>query len=421
MVRQGPQVNGGPKTGRLAIANRRRSRYGKGMEAPDQALCRSPELSGDPPDEGPVFIANDIYRRSTFGAKHPLSVQRVPGTIDLCRALGWLDDARYRNSVAASPAEVVRFHDPVYLSVLRRGERGEALSEDERARHNLGKLENPIHDTMYSRPATSAGAVLAGVELLAAGKARTVYSPAGGTHHGRPDRASGFCYFNDLVLGILRLLDHGFERILYLDFDAHHGDGVQDAFHDDPRVFTLSIHEAGRWPFTGPVDDIAGGAACNLPVPKGFSDDELDLLVDRIVRPLGERFGAQAMVIQCGADALADDPLSRLDLSNGALWRAVANCLDLAPKVLVTGGGGYNPWSVARCWSGVWATLNGIAIPDEAGPAGEAVLRAFTWNRAAGRNPPDRWFRTMADLPNCNGISNQVHLLCKDAVRIHGL
>src|SRR3546814_9328930 len=108
-----------------------------------------------------------------------------------------------------------------------------------------------------------------------------VYSPAGGTHHGRPDRASGFCYFNDPALGILALLDRGFRRICYVDVDAHHGDGVQDAFAADGLVLTLSVHEAGRWPFTGAAEDRAGGFARNLPVPPGFNDSEMDFVRER--------------------------------------------------------------------------------------------------------------------------------------------
>ena len=356
----------------------------------------------------PLFIGNEIYRRSNFGQKHPLSVPRVPATIDLCRAMGGPPDNAYIESAAASPAEIVRFHAPEYLQALRRGERSNELTAEERERYNLGRLENPIHDTMYSRPATSAGAVLAGAEMLGSVDSGVVYSPAGGTHHGRPDRASGFCYFNDLALGMLRLKDLGFTRILYLDFDAHHGDGVQDAFAGDPGVFTLSIHEERRWPFTGGEDDCEGGTACNIPVPRGLRDSEFDLI--------GRRYGAEVLVLQCGADALADDPLSRMELSNGAIWRAVARVSGLAPRMLVTGGGGYNPWSVARCWSGVWATLNEIRIPDVPTDAAQSVLRGLEWNRAGGKNPPSHWFDSIADLPGNGAVRAPVQALVE---RIH--
>jgi len=367
----------------------------------------------------PLFIGNDIYRRSNFGPKHPLSVPRVPATIDLCRALAWLPDEVYRESTPASPAEIVRFHDPAYLRALREGEKRLELSKADRKKYNLGRLENPIHSTMYSRPAISAGAVLSAAQILASVDAGIVYSPAGGTHHGRPDRASGFCYLNDLVLGILRLQDLGLCRVLYLDFDAHHGDGVQDAFARDPNVLTISVHEERRWPFTGALTDTEGGTACNIPVPRGLRDSEFRLIVDEIVLPLAVRHVPDVMVIQCGADALADDPLSRMELSNGAIWEALGKSIVHAPRVLVTGGGGYNPWSVARCWSGVWATLNEFNIPTQLEPHAVEVLRALTWNRAQGKNPPEHWFTTIADTPPQTAVRGSVRKLVADAHRIY--
>ncbi len=372
----------------------------------------------------PLFIGNEIYRRANFGPKHPLSVPRVPATIDLVRALDWLPDDAYVVSSQAAPEDLLRFHDAGYIDTLRRGERDKALPAELKQRHNLGKMENPIHDTMYSRPATSAGAMLAAADLLAGadlageGGRAIVYSPAGGTHHGRPDRASGFCYLNDLALAMLRLLDQGVGRIFYVDFDAHHGDGVQDAFHDDARVFTLSIHEGDRWPFTGVAEDRAGGHACNVPVPRDFNDAELDMIVERIVVPLGQALRPDVVVIQCGADALADDPLSRLELSNNALWDAVGRTAALANRVLVTGGGGYNPWSVPRCWAGVWATLNGFEIPERLPAPAEAVLRSLTWSRAAGRNPPEHWFTTLADPADGRPVRDAVRRIV-DTVRAH--
>jgi acetoin utilization protein AcuC len=245
----------------------------------------------------PIFIGSEIWRRSSFGAAHPLSIPRVPATIDLCRGMGWLPDAAYRESVPASPAEIERFHDPEYLRALRYGECTLDLSPQDRERFNLGRLENSIHDTMYSRPATSAGAVLAAVEMLSEVERGVVYSPAGGTHHGRPDRASGFSYFNDLVLALLRLRDNGFWRIFYLDLDAHHGDGVQDAFAGDPGLFTLSIHEERRWPFSGALEDTEGGNACNIPVPRGLRDAELALIVEAIVLPLIAGYAPEVLVV----------------------------------------------------------------------------------------------------------------------------
>jgi len=352
------------------------------------------------------MIGSEIYRRSTYGPKHPLAIPRVSTTIDLCRALGWLPEGSYRDSPRATPAELARFHTPDYIAALQRTEAGQAVSEADRQRHHIGAHGNPVYREILSRPATSAGGTMLAARLTAAGGIAHV--PGGGTHHGRPDRAAGFCYLNDPALGLLTWLGLGLERILYLDIDAHHGDGVQDAFHDDPRVFTLSIHEAGRWPHTGLAEDRAGGAACNIPVPPGFNDSEMAFLLAEAVLPIARALRPQAVMLQCGADALEEDPLSRLALSNNAHWQVVRAVMTLAPRLIVLGGGGYNPWSVGRCWAGVWATLNGLAIPERLPAAAEAVLRGLAWSRAAGRNPPEHWFTTLRDTPRPGPVREAV-------------
>lgn len=357
---------------------------------------------------GPLFIGSEIYRRSRFGSKHPLAIPRVSAVIDLTRALGWLPDEIYIDSPQATPEELARFHDPVYIAALMQAEAEGAATPEARARHHIGANGNPVFREVFRRPATACGASITAGRLLAGAPRGTIYSPAGGTHHGRPDRASGFCYFNDPVLGMLAMLDGGVRRIYYVDLDAHHGDGVEDAFADDARVLTLSVHEAGRWPRTGAAEDRAGGLARNLPVPAGFNDSELDYLVDQVVLPLGRAFAPEAVVVQCGADALADDPMSRLGLSNGALWRAVARLAGLAPRLLVLGGGGYNPWSVARCWAGVWATLAGRAVPEGLPAAAEAVLRGLWWHRFPNRPLPEHWLTTLADPPRDGPVRPEV-------------
>jgi acetoin utilization protein AcuC len=341
----------------------------------------------------------------------------VSTCLDLCRALGWLPDAQYIVSPQATPAQIARFHDPDYVAAVQRAERDQDLPEEMRARFQLGAMGNPIFAEVFRRPATACGGSILAADLLLA-EGGTVHSPAGGTHHGRPDRASGFCYFNDPVLGILRLLDGGLTRVLYLDVDAHHGDGVQDAFADDERVFTISLHEAGRWPLPrdgsegpGGVHDRAGGAARNLPLPPGANDSEFLFLLEAAVLPLIESFEPQAIVLQCGTDALEEDPLSKLALSNGALWRAVQAVKPLAPRLLALGGGGYNPWSVGRAWAGVWAVLNDLPIPARLPPAAEAVVRGLEWRHRLGRNPPEHWFTTLADAPRPGPIRPEVRAL----------
>jgi acetoin utilization protein AcuC len=350
----------------------------------------------------PLLIGSEIYRGSTYGPKHPLAIPRVSTMLDLVRALGWVDPAQYRDSPRAGVDDLLRFHARDYLEALLRAERTQSVSPEDRTRFRIGADGNPVFREVFSRPATGAGGTLLAARLTADGG--VVHVPGGGTHHGRPDRASGFCYLNDAVLGLLAWLDQGLNKIVYLDLDAHHGDGVQDAFHDDARVFTLSIHEDGRWPFTGATDDRAGGHAANIPVPQGFNDTEMGWVLHHAILPVIDRLRPQAIMIQCGADALDDDPLARLSLSNNAHRAVVAAVMARAPRLIVLGGGGYNPWSVARCWAGVWGVLAGHAMPDRLPPAAEAVLRGLRAQpamaaRAAWRDPPQTWFTTLADPP----------------------
>ncbi len=362
----------------------------------------------------PTLIGSEIYRASTYGPKHPLAIPRVSTAIDLIRAMGWLDEAQYVQAPMATPEQVTRFHDPDYVAALRRAEDTQAVSDEDRARYAIGAEGNPVYREVYRRPMTSAGGVMLAARLTLAGG--TVHCPGGGTHHGRPARASGFCYLNDPVLGILTWLDAGLERVVYLDIDAHHGDGVQDAFHGDPRVLTLSVHEAGRWPRTGLAEDRAGGTARNFPVPAGFNDTEMTAVLHGALLPLIDAARPQAIFLQCGADALEEDPLARLSLSNNSHWRVVDAIRHRAPRLIVTGGGGYNPYTVGRCWAGVWAVLNDIAIPPRTTPAAEAVLRALTYNRAAGRNPPEHWFTTLRDLPREGTVRPEIHRLVEQAL-----
>ena len=242
------------------------------------------------------------------------------------------------------------------------------------------------------------------------------FHPAGGTHHGRRDRASGFCYFNDPVFAILRLLRAGVESVLYVDLDAHHGDGVQDAMADDPRVHTISIHEAGRWPHTGAADDIGGGRAVNLPVPKGFHDAELDLLIGDIVLPLVDRIAPEALVLTCGADALAGDPLASMALTNVALWDAIDRIVAVAPRAVVLGGGGYNPWTLARYWTGIWGRLSRRAIPDRLPELASDRLRALSCDLIDDEDVDPRWITTLADVRTRDRVRDEVRALRDRAI-----
>ncbi|NYS25412.1 acetoin utilization protein AcuC [Rhodobacteraceae bacterium 2376] len=346
----------------------------------------------------PRFIGSEVYRGSSYGPWHPLRIPRVPTVMDLGRALGWLGPDTYINSPRAKPVALELWHTPRYIAALQRAEAEGAVDAETRTRHALGTTANPVFAQIFRRPATSAGGVMLAAELVAHGG--VVHVPGGGTHHAFPDRANGFCYINDPVLCLLALRRQGLERLVYVDIDAHHCDGVEHAFAGDPAVRMISVHEERRWPFTGALEDRAGGAGFNLPVPRGFNDTEMEAVLDRLILPRTAEHCPDAIVLQCGADAVTEDPLSRLALSNNAHRRVALALRDLAPRLIVLGGGGYNPWSVARCWTGVWGALSGQEIPDRLPPQAEAVLRTLRWPGArAGKTPPESWFTTLADPP----------------------
>ena len=361
----------------------------------------------------PVLVSHEVYRRTGYGGNHPLAIARVGPVMDLCEALGWLPADRYRESPQASDEQLAAFHAPEYIRILKDASRTGTVDAATRARYGLGTMENPLFPGMFERAATSVGGSILAAELALDG--RVAFHPAGGTHHGRPDRASGFCYFNDPVFSILTLLEAGLSKIVYVDLDAHHGDGVQDAFAADRRVWTVSIHEANRWPHTGPAGDVGAGRACNLPVPPGFNDCELDALIEGVVRPLARRLSPEAIVLTCGADALAGDPLSKMALSNVALWRAIEQLAAAAPAAVVLGGGGYNPWTVARYWTGLWGRLCREDFPEVLPLQAQAILEKLGCDLVDDEDRRAEWLTTLADAPNRAPVRPEIERLIEEA------
>ncbi|MEX0348599.1 MAG: acetoin utilization protein AcuC [Paracoccaceae bacterium] len=358
----------------------------------------------------PILIGSEIYRGSSYGIKHPLAIPRVSTVLDLCRAMGWLPDAQYRVSPRAKPAALTGFHTERYINALQVAENEQYVSDDIRARHGLGTLSNPVFPEMYRRPATAAGGSILGAELVA--RVGIVFNPGGGTHHGFPDRANGFCYLNDPVLAIRSLLALGINKIAYVDIDAHHCDGVEAACTGDDRICLISVHERNRWPFTGQLSDAGGGNTYNLPVPREFNDSEFGALRDAVILPVLSKFHPEVIVLQCGADAVQEDPLSRLSLSNNAHWQLLRDLMGLSERLLVLGGGGYNPWSVARLWTGVWAVLNGHETPKTLPKGAQDLLGQLHWTRRAGNPPAQHWTTTLRDPARPGAVREEIrHLI----------
>lgn len=360
------------------------------------------------PVKKPLFIGHEIYRGSSYGSGHPLRVPRVSTVMDLGRALGWLPGAQFVTSPRAKPKALHAWHRPDYVAALVRIEGAQQTQAGDRERFGIGTVTNPVFPEIFRRPATAAGGSILAGEMLAQGG--IVYNPAGGTHHGMPDRANGFCYLNDPVLAMLSLRYHGVRRIAFVDIDAHHCDGVAAGFAGDAECLMISVHEEGLWPRTGALEDDAGGNAVNLPVPRGFNDSDMAHVREALILPKVAEFGAEAIVFLCGADGVVDDPLAHLCLSNNAHWELLRGLMGLGvPRLLVLGGGGYNPWTVGRMWTGIWGILNDHDVGAPLPQAARDVLGALTFEgNRRGRNPPAHWFTTLQDAPQADAAINEV-------------
>lgn len=362
----------------------------------------------------PVFIGSEIYRRPAFGGNHPLNLVRHAAVTDLARILGWLRDDNFCASSPATVNQLLEFHDRAYVKALQYADAEGRVAPDVRNRYQIGTLENPLFPGLFDRAAMTVGGSILAAELALEG--RVAFHPSGGTHHGRPDRACGFCYFNDPVFAILTLLESGLESILYVDLDAHHGDGVELAFFDDDRVTTVSVHEDYRWPYSG-TTSYPDERAFNLPVPKGINDSEFDYLMEHAIVPIAEARPTEAVVICCGADCLAGDPLSTMELSNGALWDAVARLVAFDVPTVVVGGGGYNPWTLTRYWTGLWGRIAGQEFPEQLPPAAIELLHGMECDLVDEEDVDDAWFTSMADSPYPGPVRDSIKSLADSIVR----
>ena len=363
----------------------------------------------------PIYIGSEVFRRAAFGSNHPLNIVRHSAVLDLVRILGWLSDKDFRTSTPATVAQLTEFHDRAYVEALQYADSTGQVDPEVRNRFGIGTLENPLFAGLFERAATTVGGSIMAAELACEG--HVVFHPSGGTHHGRKDRASGFCYFNDPVFAIRGFIDQGRERVLYIDLDAHHGDGVEEACAEDSRVMTVSIHEEDRWPYSGAADDRRNGGARNLSVPRGFNDDELRYLLDNAILPLAQSFSPDALLICCGADCLAGDPLSGMMLSNSTLWDTVETLINLGQPTVVLGGGGYNPWTVARYWAGMWGRLSGQAMPCELPREAQLLLEKMSCELIDEEDIEPDWLTSLVDSPYNGPVREAIKLLAAEVTR----
>ncbi|HXL91150.1 MAG TPA: acetoin utilization protein AcuC [Streptosporangiaceae bacterium] len=330
-----------------------------------------------------------------FGPSHPMAPRRVQLTIELAQAFGVFrqQGVTVETPVNATDAELELVHNPAYIAAVRLAggsaskpdDPGEhyAAARERTARlllmHGLGTQDDPVFAGMHEAAALVAGATLAAARAVWTSTALHGASIAGGLHHAMAGHASGFCVYNDPAIAIAWLLSQGAERVAYVDVDVHHGDGVQAAFWDDPRVLTISLHEhpATLFPGTGLPSETGGpaaeGSAVNVALPAGTADAGWLRAFHAVVPPLLRKFAPQILVSQHGCDTHWSDPLADLELSVDAQRSAHAALHALAHEVangrwLLTGGGGYEHIQVVpRSWTHLLAEAAGAPI-DPATP-----------------------------------------------------
>ena len=311
-----------------------------------------------------VFLHSEEIENYSYPPQCPFKTQRAALTRRIIATLGLLsgDDVVEVPPLTASREDLEKIHTAEYLDALQLAGEGRL---GVKARHmGLDTPDCPVFDDVYAYPALATGATTVGARLILAGDARVAFNPSGGYHHAFPDRAAGFCYINDSALGCFVLAEAG-KRVLYLDVDAHHGDGVQAAFYGRADVMTISFHESGHtlFPGTGWENETGAGDgvgyAVNVPLPMGVYDDAYLRAFGRIAPPLIEAFDPDVIVMELGMDCLDGDPLTNLALSNRAYADVLRHVMRFEKPLLAVGGGGYNPDNTARAWALLWMIMSG--------------------------------------------------------------
>jgi acetoin utilization deacetylase AcuC-like enzyme len=349
-----------------------------------------------------AVAADDRLAAYDFGPGHPFQAGRLEAGLSLLRAARVLDDGDLLAFGPATDADLELIHDRDYLEALARFSDPEAAAAApaEAARFGLAGDNRPFPG-MAGAGRLVAGAAVAALDAVAAGERTHVFAPVAGLHHAQRRRAVGFCLVNDVAVAIARCTRAWPLRVLYVDLDAHHGDGVQAAFYDDPRVCTVSLHETGRYlfPGTGEVQELGRppgvGRSLNVPLEPRTGDDGFLAAFEAVIEPLAAAFRPDLLVTQNGCDGHADDPLSDLTLTLRGYRELARRLHKLAHRHcqgrwVATGGGGYDlDRVVPRAWALLWSELSGRRLPARV-PSGGGWLEPRQRRRRGGAWPGAR-------------------------------
>jgi acetoin utilization protein AcuC len=327
-----------------------------------------------------VFVYSSDLLGYKFNDTHPFNQLRVQLAYELLKDIGCLKEEDIVLPRQATDEEIMLIHDKGYIEAVKKAGEGN-LGKETALNYGLGTEDTPIFQNMHEASSWIVGATLTAVDWVMEGKAKHALSLSGGLHHGFKGKASGFCIYNDSSIAIEYMKQKYNARVLYVDTDAHHGDGVQWAFYDEPNVCTLSIHETGRYlfPGTGSIHEKGAGKgygySFNIPVD-AFTEDESFLeCYEKSLWEIAEFFKPDVIITQNGADAHYYDPLTHLSVT----MKTYAEIPKIAKRVadkycggrwIATGGGGYDIWRVVpRAWAYLWCAMNGQepkgSLPEE--------------------------------------------------------
>ena len=321
-----------------------------------------------------VFIFSDKQLGYSFSDTHPFNQKRIVLTLDLLKKINAISEEDIIAPRMATDDELLLVHDPKFINIVKRAGKGQ-ISEDVGSVYGIGTEDTPIFPNMHEASAMLVGGTLTAVDEVMEGRTKYAVNLGGGLHHGFQGKASGFCVYNDSSVAIKYMQKKYGARVLYIDTDAHHGDGVQWTFYDDPDVCTLSIHETGRYlfPGTGNITERGNGegygTSFNFPIDAFTEDDSFLEIYKSAIEEVAAFFKPDVILTQNGADAHYFDPLTHLYGSMRIFEEIPRIAREIAERYcegrwIAVGGGGYDIWRVVpRAWSHIWLAMKQIPIP----------------------------------------------------------
>ncbi len=332
-----------------------------------------------------VFIYSSEFEKYLYPPEHPFNTVRAKRVRDIVSSMGLLSGSGGSEvaPVAAERIVLKKFHSARYLHALKTAAGGR-WNADALAM-GIGSPDCPIFKGLYEYAVLAAGGTLTAAKMILSGETELAFNPSGGYHHAGPELAAGFCYINDMALACIVLAEQA-KRVLYLDVDVHHGDGVANAFYDRSDVMTISFHQNPKtlFPGTGFENEIGTGEAkgycVNVPLPVGTYDQAYMKVFEAVVLPLMTAYNPDVIVFELGADALAGDPLANLSLTNNVYAEIINHLMSFGKPILATGGGGYNVENTVRAWALAWSIFCGADQGEEMSHAmGGVFLESTEW------------------------------------------